>query len=76
MAARDKNRANAAIERLNEEGREPGLREVIWHELDLKDPRSEKESAEHFIARERKLDILGSSPRYPVVMSAADIHSS
>ncbi|PBK58372.1 hypothetical protein ARMSODRAFT_134936 [Armillaria solidipes] len=27
-------------DRLNEEGRGPGLGEVIWHELDLKDPRS------------------------------------
>ncbi|KAK0213945.1 NAD-P-binding protein [Armillaria fumosa] len=58
MAARDENRAKEAINRLNEEGREPGLGEVIWHELDLIDPRSVKESAERFIARETKLDIL------------------
>ncbi|SJK99756.1 uncharacterized protein ARMOST_03067 [Armillaria ostoyae] len=58
MAARDETRANEAIDRLNEEGRELGLGGVIWHELDLKDPRSAKESAERFISRERKLDIL------------------
>ncbi|KAK0495178.1 hypothetical protein EDD18DRAFT_1463624 [Armillaria luteobubalina] len=44
--------------RLNEEGREPSLGEVIWHELGLIDPRSAKDSAERFIARETKLDIL------------------
>ncbi|KAK0434371.1 hypothetical protein EV421DRAFT_1909485 [Armillaria borealis] len=43
---------------LTKKDAEPGLGEVIWHELDLKDPRSAKESAECFIARERKLDIL------------------
>ncbi|KAK0434361.1 hypothetical protein EV421DRAFT_1909477 [Armillaria borealis] len=58
MAARDETRAKGAIDRLNEEGHGPGLGEVIWHELDLKDPRSARESAERFIARERKLDIL------------------
>ncbi len=36
MAARDETRAEEAIDRLNEEGRETGLGEVIWHELDLK----------------------------------------
>ncbi|KAK0204517.1 NAD-P-binding protein [Desarmillaria ectypa] len=58
MAARDEARAKEAIDRLDKEGREPGLGEVIWHELDLKDPRSAKESAERFIAREKRLDIL------------------
>lgn len=58
MAARDEARAREAIDRLDKEGREPGFGEVIWHELDLKDPRSAKESAERFIAREKRLDIL------------------
>ncbi len=51
MAARDENRAKQAVDRLNEEGLEPGLWEVIWHGVDLKDPRSAKESAkpERFI---------------------------
>ncbi|PBL04015.1 hypothetical protein ARMGADRAFT_896250, partial [Armillaria gallica] len=53
-----------AVNRLNEEGREPGLGEGIWHDLDFKDPRSAKESAERFIARERKLDILGESAKF------------
>ncbi|KAK0470104.1 NAD-P-binding protein [Desarmillaria tabescens] len=58
MAARDETRAKEAIERLDKEGRESGLGEVIWHQLDLKDPHSAKESAERFIAREKRLDIL------------------
>ncbi|KAK0218393.1 NAD-P-binding protein [Armillaria nabsnona] len=58
MAARDEARAKEAIDQLDKEGREPGFGEVIWHELDLKDPRSAKESAERFIAREKRLDIL------------------
>ncbi|PBL04006.1 NAD(P)-binding protein [Armillaria gallica] len=62
MAARDENRAKEVIERLDEEGRAPGLWKVIWHDLDLNDPRSARESAEHFISRERKLDILVNNP--------------
>ncbi len=54
MAARDETRAKEAIDRLNEEGRETGLGEVIWCELDLTDPRSAKESPERFISREKK----------------------
>ncbi|KAK0193500.1 hypothetical protein F5146DRAFT_1030947 [Armillaria mellea] len=58
MAVPDENMTREALERVEKEGREPGLGEVIWHELDLKDPRSAKESAEHFISRENRLDIL------------------
>ncbi|PBL04032.1 NAD(P)-binding protein [Armillaria gallica] len=82
MAAQDENRAKEAIDRLDEEGREPGLGEVIWHELDLKDPRSAKESAERFIARERKLDILVNNPALILaignvqVLNADDIEES
>ncbi|KAK0218371.1 hypothetical protein EDD85DRAFT_867430 [Armillaria nabsnona] len=52
LLARDETRAKEkeAIDRLNEERRERGLGEVIWHELDLRDPRSAKESAERFIS--------------------------
>ncbi len=59
MAVRDETRAKEAMERLGKEGPEPGFGEIIWHELDLKDPRSAKESAERFVARESRLDILG-----------------
>ena len=35
--------------------REPGLGEVVWHELDLEDPRTFKTS---FMEKEVRLDIL------------------
>ncbi|KAG7444866.1 NAD(P)-binding protein [Guyanagaster necrorhizus] len=58
MAARDETRAKEAIDRLDKGGRDPGLGQVIWHALDLRDSRSAKESAERFVAREKRLDIL------------------
>lgn len=42
MTARDETRTKEDIDRFNEEGCEPGLGEVIWHELDLKELRSAK----------------------------------
>lgn len=59
MAVPDEERTKAALQRVESEGREPGLGEVIWHELDLKDPRDAKASAERFIEKESRLDILG-----------------
>lgn len=59
MAVPDEERTKQALERVESEGREPGLGEVIWHELDLKDPRDAKVSAERFIEREKRLDVLG-----------------
>ncbi|KAG5652444.1 hypothetical protein H0H81_004988 [Sphagnurus paluster] len=58
MAGRSEQRAKDAITLLDKEGREPGLGEVIFHELDLKDPRDAKASAERFMERETKLDVL------------------
>jgi len=58
MAAPDEDRTKEALERVEREGREPGLGEVIWHELDLSEPHSAKASAERFIARETQLDVL------------------
>ncbi|PBL04007.1 hypothetical protein ARMGADRAFT_1004681 [Armillaria gallica] len=58
MAVPDEDMTRKALERVEKEGREPGLGEVVWHELDLKDPRTAKESAERFIYRESRLDIL------------------
>ncbi len=59
MAVPDEERTKAALQRVESEGLEPGLGEVIWHELDLKDPRDAKASAERFIEKESRLDILG-----------------
>ncbi|KAF8170375.1 hypothetical protein BJ912DRAFT_861211 [Pholiota molesta] len=58
MAVPDEDRTKQALERVEREGREPGLGEVLWHELDLKDPRDAKASAERFMEREQRLDIL------------------
>lgn len=60
MAAPDEDRTKEALERVEREGREPGLGEVLWHELDLSEPHSAKASAERFIAKETQLDILSS----------------
>ncbi|KIJ42391.1 hypothetical protein M422DRAFT_91227, partial [Sphaerobolus stellatus SS14] len=58
MAVPDEQRTKDALERIEREGTEPGLGEVIWHELDLKNPRDAKDSAERFMKKEPKLDVL------------------
>jgi len=58
MAVPDQDLTKEALERVEREGREPGLGEVIWHELDLKDPRTAKASALSFMEKESRLDIL------------------
>ncbi|KAH9852467.1 NAD-P-binding protein [Lenzites betulinus] len=58
IGARNEERAKTAIERLRADGLEPGNGELEWLELDLSDPRKTKESAEAFIAKERRLDVL------------------
>lgn len=58
MASLDEERTQVALARVEKEGREPGLGEVICHTLDLKDPRSAKASAERFMEKETRLDIL------------------
>ncbi|KAE9399758.1 NAD(P)-binding protein [Gymnopus androsaceus JB14] len=58
MTTPDEDRTREALKRVEREGREPGLGEVIWHELDLSDPRSAKTSAERFLTKETRLDIL------------------
>ncbi|KAF7357507.1 NAD(P)-binding protein [Mycena sanguinolenta] len=58
MATPDEDRTQEALKRVEREGREPGMGQVLWHELELSDPRSAKASAERFMARETKLDVL------------------
>ncbi|KAF8632873.1 hypothetical protein AX17_004721 [Amanita inopinata Kibby_2008] len=58
LAARDEKRATDAIQTLKSEGLAPGNGEVIWHKLDLSDPRDVKKSAEEFLKLESRLDIL------------------
>ncbi|KAF5336283.1 hypothetical protein D9758_014491 [Tetrapyrgos nigripes] len=54
MTARSESRAKAAMERLEKEGKGPGNGEVLWHQLDLVDPRKAKESAEKFMKRSKR----------------------
>lgn len=58
MATPDEAQTKAALKRVDKQGRDPALGEVIWHELDLKDPRTARASAEKFLEREVKLDVL------------------
>ncbi|KAK0445127.1 hypothetical protein EV421DRAFT_1937426 [Armillaria borealis] len=58
MAARNETRAAEAIERLKTESLEPGNGEVVWLKLDLSDPRLARQSAEEFMRKEKRLDVL------------------
>ncbi|KAI6008629.1 NAD(P)-binding protein [Pisolithus marmoratus] len=54
MAARSKEKAEAAITKL----KDAGLEQVVWLELDLSDPRNAKRAAQEFMSKENRLDIL------------------
>ncbi|OCH93974.1 NAD-P-binding protein [Obba rivulosa] len=58
MGARSEERANAALETLRSEGFEPGNGQVVFHPLDLSDPRKAKESGESLVQQETRLDGL------------------
>ncbi|KAG1853331.1 hypothetical protein C8R48DRAFT_723681 [Suillus tomentosus] len=58
MAARNRSKAEEAIAQLKSEGLGPGNGDVIWLELDLKDPRNAKKAAEEFMKQEKRLDVL------------------
>ncbi|KAG1870814.1 hypothetical protein F4604DRAFT_1770621 [Suillus subluteus] len=58
MAARNQTKAEEAITQLKAEGLGPGNGDVIWLELDLKDPRNAKKAAEEFMKQEKRLDVL------------------
>ncbi|RDX54677.1 NAD-P-binding protein [Lentinus brumalis] len=58
LTARNEERAKAAIERLKADSLEPGNGTVEWLELNLSDPRKAKESAELFLKKEARLDVL------------------
>lgn len=59
LAARNEERANAAIERLKKEGLGPNPGEIIWLNFDLAYPSQAKKAAESVLQREKRLDILG-----------------
>ncbi|KAJ6477868.1 NAD-P-binding protein [Mycena vitilis] len=56
MAARDEARAAEAIKQLESENINDGS--VHWHKLDLCDPRAAHQSAEEFLKKEQRLDVL------------------
>ncbi|KAF9564497.1 NAD-P-binding protein [Agrocybe pediades] len=56
IAARNEQRAQDAMNQLRKEGMEDGV--VEWLSLDLSDPRLAKRSAEEFLKKEERLDIL------------------
>lgn len=58
LGARDQFKAEAAIQQLETEGLGPYYGQVIWHKVDYENPRWAKESAEEFMAREERLDVL------------------
>jgi hypothetical protein len=58
MAARNQTKAEKAISQLKAEGLGPGNGDIIWLELDLKDPRNAKKAAEEFMKQEKRLDVL------------------
>ena len=57
LGARSKEKAEKAIAKLYEEG--IGSGQVEWLEINLSDPRWAKKSADDFLSRETRLDILG-----------------
>ena len=75
-ATPDEERTQEALKRVEQEGREPGLGQVVcqWHEPDFSDPRSAKASAERFMARETKLDVLSIRVHFLTFIGAHQRH--
>lgn len=59
FAARNEEKAKTCIKRIEEEGLGPGNGQAVFLHLDLADPRNAKKSAEEFLEKEVRLDILG-----------------
>lgn len=68
MAARNKTKAEEAIAKLKQEGLGPGNGEVIWLQLDLIDPRNAKATAQEFMSKEKRLDVLSKPSHIVQVM--------
>ena len=58
IGARNQSKAEAAIAQLKADGLGPGNGELVWLEMDLKDPRNSKKAAEEFMGKEKRLDVL------------------
>lgn len=64
LGARSEEKATVALQTLEEEGIAPG--EVVWLPFDASSPEKAKKSAETFLEKEERLDVLGKQLRYPV----------
>ncbi|PPR08292.1 hypothetical protein CVT24_002450 [Panaeolus cyanescens] len=73
MASRNQSRATGAIAQLEAEGlfREQSAGSVLYHHCELNDPKEVKRSAEEFLRRETRLDVLVNNAAHyisPVVL--------
>ena len=59
IAARNESKATAAISKIEAWNPSSNRGQILFHKLELDDPRDAKKSAEAFLARESRLDILG-----------------
>ncbi|CCM02502.1 uncharacterized protein FIBRA_04604 [Fibroporia radiculosa] len=66
MAARNEDKAKAAISRLHSEGLGPGNGEVLFLKLDLSDPNDVRTAADEFMKDESRLDVLARDPQSDV----------
>ena len=58
LAARSESKAKATISRLKQEVSNVGEVKALFHELKLDHPKDARTSAEEFLKREKRLDIL------------------
>ncbi len=58
IAARNEKQSLESIEKLKVDGLEPGNGDVCFLGVDMSDPRITKKSAEEFLAKEKRLDVL------------------
>ena len=70
LGARSEEKATVALQTLEEEGISPG--QVVWLPFDASSPEKAKKSAETFLEKEERLDVLGKHLRYPVNLKNTD----
>lgn len=58
IGARSEERAKASIKRIEEENTSPGNGKAMYWHIDLIDPQGVKKSAEEFVKKEQRLDVL------------------
>ncbi|KAF9223130.1 hypothetical protein BS17DRAFT_818020 [Gyrodon lividus] len=58
MAECNKGKAEEVITKLKQEELAPGNGQIVWLELDLSDPRNAEKTAQEFLSKESRLDVL------------------